>query len=120
MNCLHLYRILLAYDISVMACVGMYGCQRVIARHNLTLSVYGRVFCRLFLMELLCRLFGGESSDMEGSLRVRRKELTAHLMGNDAHVEAEIDFDARMYSKLRINNCVVELRLRSLKEFKQA
>ena len=71
-------------------------------------------------MELLCRLFGGESSDMEGSLRVRRKELTAHLMGDDAHVEAKIDLDAGMYSKLRINNCVVELRLRSLKEFKQA
>ena len=57
---------------------------------------------------------------MEGSLRVRRKELAAHLMGDDAHVEAEIDLDAGMYSKLRINNCVVELRLRSLKEFKQA
>ena len=92
----------------------------MIARHNLTLSVYGRVFCCLFLMELLCRLFCGESSDMEGALCAWRKELAAHLMGDDAHVEAEIDFDAGMYSKLRINNCVVELRLRSLKEFKQA
>ena len=107
-------------NISVMARVGQYGCQRVIARHNLTLSVYGRVFCCLFLMEVLRSLSGGESCDMEGSLRVRRKELTAHLMGNDSHVETQIDFDAGMYSKLRINNCVVELRLRSLKEFKQA
>ena len=109
-----------AHDISVIACVGMYGCQRVIARHNLTLSVYGRVFCCVFLVELLCGLFCGESSDMESALCTRRKELTAHLMGNDSHVEAEVDFDAGMYSKLRINNCVVELRLRSLKEFKQA
>ena len=74
----------------------MYGCQRVIARHNLTLSVYGRVFCCLFLMEVLRSLSGGESCDMEGSLRVRRKELAAHLMGDDAHVEAEIDLDAGM------------------------
>ena len=71
-------------------------------------------------MEVLCRLFCRKGGDMEGSLRVRRKELAAHLMGDDAHVEAEIDLDAGMYSKLRINNCVVELRLRSLKEFKQA
>ena len=85
-----------AHDISVMACVGMYGSQRVIARHNLTLSVYGRVFCRLFLMELLCRLFGGESCDMESALCTRRKELAAYLVGNDAHVEAEIDLDAGM------------------------
>ena len=79
-----------------MACVGQYGCQWVIARHHLTLSVYGRVFCRLFLMELLCSLLGGEGGDMESALCTRRKELTAHLMGNDAHVEAEIDLDAGM------------------------
>ena len=103
-----------------MACVGMYGSQRVIARHHLTLSVYGRVFCCVFLVELLCGLLGGESSDMESALCTRRKELTAHLVGYDAHVEAEVDLDAGMYPKLRINNCVVELRLRSLKEFKQA
>ena len=98
----------------------MYGCQRVIARHNLTLSVYGRVFCRLFLMELLCGLFCGESSDMESAFGAWGKQLAVHLVGDDAHVESKIDFDAGMCSKLRINNCVVELRLRSLKEFKQA
>ena len=107
-------------NISVMACVGQYGCQWVIARHNLTLSVYGRVFCRLFLMELLCSLSGGKGGDMESALGAWGKQLAAHLVGDDAHVEAQIDFDAGMYSKLRINNCVVELRLRSLKEFKQA
>ena len=112
--------VLPANNISVMARVGMYGSQRVIARHNLTLSVYGRVFCCLFLMELLCRLFCRKGGDMESALCTRRKELTAHLVGDDAHIEAEADLDAGMYSKLRINNCVVELRLRSLKEFKQA
>ena len=76
--------------------VRMYGSQRMIARHDLTLSVYGRVFCCLFLMELLCGLFCGKGSDMEGSLCARRKELTAHLMGNDAHVEAQVDLDTRM------------------------
>ena len=107
-------------NISVMACVGQYGCQRVIARHHLTLSVYGRVFCRVLLMELLRSLLGGESSDMESAFGAWGKQLAAHLVGDDAHVEAEVDLDAGMYSKLRINNCVVELRLRSLKEFKQA
>lgn len=87
-----------------MACVGVYGRQRVIARHNLTLSVYGRVFCYVFLMELLCCLFCGKSSDMEGALRVRRKEFAAHLVGDDAHVEAQIDLDARMYFELIIGN----------------
>ena len=96
MSYLHLYRILLADDISMMSCVRKYGCQGVIARHNLTLSVYGRVFCCLFLMELLCGLFCGKGSDMEGSLCARRKELTAHLMSNDAHVEAQVDLDTRM------------------------
>ena len=57
---------------------------------------------------------------MESALGAWGKELAVHLMGDDAHVEAEVDLDAGMYSKLRINNCVVELRLRSLKEFKQA
>lgn len=93
-----------AHDISVMACVGMYGCQRVIARHNLTLSVYGRVFCCVLLMELLCGLFGREGGDMKAPLCARCKKLTAHLVSDDAHIETKIDLDARMYSELRIEN----------------
>ena len=79
-----------------MACVGQYGCQRVIARHNLTLSVYGRVFCCVLPMGLLRSLLGGEGGDMEGSLGAWGKQLAVHLVGDDAHVEAEVDLDAGM------------------------
>ena len=87
-----------------MACVGQYGCQRVIARHHLTLSVYGRVFFCVLLMEVLRRLFCGKGGDMEGAFGAWGKQLAVHLVGDDAHVEAEVDLDARMYSKLRIEN----------------
>ena len=76
----------------------------MIARHNLTLSVYGRVFCCLFPMELLRSLLGGEGGDVEATLDTRSQELAAYLVGDDAHVESKVDFDAGMYSKLRIEN----------------
>ena len=79
-----------------MACVGQYGSQRVIARHNLTLSVYGRVFCRVLLMELLRSLFCGKGGDMKGAHGAWGKQLAVHLVGDDAHVEAEVDLDAGM------------------------
>ena len=84
--------------------VRMYGSQRMIARHNLTLSVYGRVFCCVLLMELLCGLFGREGGDMKVSLCARCKKLTAHLVSDDAHIETKIDLDARMEVKLTIDN----------------
>lgn len=50
----------------------------------------------MLLMKQTCRLLGGEGSDVEGSSGGRRKELAVHLVGYDAHVEAQIDFDAGM------------------------
>jgi hypothetical protein len=47
-------------------------------------------------MELLRSLFGGEGSDVEATLDTRSQKLAAHLVGNDTHVEAEIDLDAGM------------------------
>ena len=71
-----------------MACVGEYGCKGVIARYNLPLAVYGRVLGSVLLMELACRLLGGEGGDVEGAFSARGKELAAHLVGYDTHVEA--------------------------------
>ena len=76
----------------------------MIARHHLTLSVYGRVFFCVLPMELLRRLLGGEGGDVEAALDTRSQELETHLVGNDTHVEAVIDLDAGMYPKLRIKN----------------
>ena len=76
----------------------------MIARHHLTLSIYGRVFFCVLPMELLCSLLGGEGGDVEAALDTRSQKLAAHLVGYDAHVEAEVDLDAGMYPKLRIEN----------------
>ena len=80
----------------MVAGVGVYGCQWVIARHHLTLSVHGRVFFCVLPMELLRSLLGGEGGDVEATLDTRSQKPAAHLVCDDAHVEAEIDLDAGM------------------------
>lgn len=79
-----------------MAGVGQYGCQWVIARHHLTLSVHGRVFFCVLPMGLLRSLLGGEGGDVEATLDTWSQKLAAYLVGDDAHVDAEIDLDAGM------------------------
>jgi hypothetical protein len=76
----------------------------MITRHHLTLSIYGRVFFCVLPMELLRSLLGGEGGDVEATLDTWSLKLAAHLVGDDTHVEAEVDLDAGMYSKLRIEN----------------
>ena len=55
-------------------------------------------------MEVLRSLLGGEGGDVEAALDTRSQKLAVHLVGDDAHIEAEVDLDTGMYSKLRIEN----------------
>ena len=87
-----------------MAGVGMYGSQGVIPRHELTLSAYGRVFFCLLATKLARGLLGGKGGDIEGALDTRRKKCTAHLVGNDTHIEAQINLDAGMEFELRVES----------------
>ena len=85
-----------AHDVGVVARVGQRGSQWVIARHEAPLLVGGGEVLGVFPMELLCCLPGGEGDDVEGAHAAWGHELAAHLVGDDAHVEAEVDLDAGM------------------------
>lgn len=54
-----------ANNVGMMAGVGMYGSQGMIARNVLTLSIHGRVFFCLLSMELLRSFLGGKGCDMK-------------------------------------------------------
>lgn len=47
-------------------------------------------------------LLGGEGGDVEGTLGIWGEQLTAYLVGYDAHVEAEVNFDTGMNFVWRI------------------
>ena len=76
----------------------------MIARHELTLSAYGRVFFCLLPTKLACDLLGRKGSNVESALDIGSKEHTTHFVSNDTHIEAQIDLDAGMQLELTMNN----------------
>ena len=83
------------HDVGVVARVGIYGRQGVIPRDEQSLGVgAGGVAGGVALLELERILRGGEGGDVEGAHAAWGHELAAHLVGDDAHVEAEVDLDA--------------------------
>ena len=64
----------------------------------------GRMLLRMLTTKQLSGLARGEGDNVEGALGIGHEKLAAHLVGNDTHIETQIDLDAGMYPKLRIEN----------------
>lgn len=85
-----------AQDVGMVVRVGEYRCQGVIARGDSSFLVAGGVLLRVLALELQRCFSCREGGDVEGPLCAWGEERAAHLMGDDAHVEAEVDLDAGM------------------------
>lgn len=91
--------VLFTHDVGMIACVGKYGCQSMVACYYLPLVIGGGALLRMFSKELLRCLFAGKSDDMKDTFGAWGEQFAAYLVGDDAHIKAEIDFYAGVESE---------------------
>lgn len=89
-----MYFLHVTQDIGMVTRMLMYGGQGMITRNELVVLVYCWETAFLFLLKGVQRFFCGKRNDVEGSYGVGHEQFASHLVGHDAHVEAQVDLDA--------------------------